>query len=132
MTRGRYVEEFSTSNFIGVTQDGTVVTPTSDSILPSCTKGVVLQIAKDLGLKVEQRPVPWEEVPTLREVAACGTAVVLTPIKSITRGEKKIAFDESFPTIAKLYEAVTTLQAGQAEDKHGYLRVVCERAHEAS
>ena len=85
----------------------------------------------DLGLKVEQRPVPWEEVKTLREVAACGTAVVLTPIKSITRGETKLTFDD-FSTIAKLYEAVTTLQTADAPDPHGYLRVVCERAHESS
>ena len=126
-----YVEEFSTSNFIGITHDGTVVTPTSDSILPSCTKGVVLQQARDMGLKVEERPVPFEEVATLKEVAACGTAVVLTPIQSITRGDTKHDFPD-FSTIAKLYDAVTTLQAGDAPDPHGYTRVVCERAHEAS
>jgi len=126
-----YVEEFSTSNFIGVTKDGTIVTPTSDSILPSCTKGVVLQMARELGFVVEERPVPWEEVATLTEVAACGTAVVLTPIKSITRGDATINFD-GFATIAKLYEAVTALQTGAAPDPHGLTRVVCERAHEAS
>ena len=126
-----FVEEFSTSNFIGITHDGVVITPTSDSILPSCTKGVVLQLAEDLGFKVEQRPVGWEEVTTLKEVAACGTAVVLTPIASITRGDTVTKFDD-FATIAKLYDAVTTLQAGDAPDPHGYTRVVCERAHEPS
>jgi len=125
-----YVEEFSTSNFIGVTADGTVVTPTSSSILPSCTKGVVLQMARDMGLKVEERPVPWSEVATLKEVAACGTAVVLTPIQSITRGGSQIKF-EGFETIAKLYEGVTALQTGEGPDPHGYTRVVCERPHEA-
>lgn len=125
-----YVEEFSTSNFIGVTHDGKVVTPTSDSILPSCTKGVVLQMAEQMGLTVERRPVPWEEVGTLREVAACGTAVVLTPIKSITRGATTHCFD-TFETIAKLYDAVTKLQTGESEDPTGYLRVVCQRPHEA-
>ena len=99
--------------------------------MPSCTKGVVLQIARDLGLKVEQRPVPFEEVEDLAEVAACGTAVVLTPIQSITRGGKVLKF-EAFETIAKLYEGVTNLQTGAAPDPHGYTRVVCERAHEAS
>jgi len=126
-----YVEEFSTSNFIGVTADGTVVTPTSDSILPSCTKGVVLRMARELGLTVEERPVAWEEVSTLKEVAACGTAVVLTPIKSITRADTIHRFD-GFETIAKLYDAVTSLQTGEAPDPHGLTRVVCERAHEAS
>ena len=118
-----YVEEFSTSNFIGIKQDGTMVTPSSPSILPSCTKGVILQLAADLGIKVEVRPVPWEEVETFREVAACGTAVVLTPIQSLTRGDKVIRF-ESFETISKVYEAVTNLQVGLSEDKHGYTRVV--------
>ena len=61
---------------------------TADSILPSCTKAVLLQQAKDMGMTVEQRPVPWDEVQTFTEVAACGTAVVVTPIKSITRGGK--------------------------------------------
>ena len=63
-----HVEEFSTSNFLGVTADGTLVTPTSESILPSCTKAVVLQLAADLGIRVEQRPIHWDEVATLKEV----------------------------------------------------------------
>ena len=125
-----YVEEFSTSNFIGVTKAGVVVTPTSDSILPSCTKGVVLQQARELGLTVEERPVAWEEVGELAEVAACGTAVVLTPIKSITRGATTHSY-AGFDTIAKLYDAVTKLQTGEAPDPKGLTRVVCERAHEA-
>lgn len=125
-----YVEEFSTSNFIGVTKDGVVVTPTSDSILPSCTKGVVLQAARDLGLTVEQRPVSIAEVADLAEVAACGTAVVLTPIKSITHGSTVHRF-EAFTTIAKLYDAVTGMQTGDKPDTQGLLRDVCERPHEA-
>ena len=59
-----YVEEFSTSNFIGVTKDGVVVTPTSDSILPSCTKGVVLQAARDLGSRSSSVPSPSPRLPT--------------------------------------------------------------------
>jgi branched-chain amino acid aminotransferase len=126
-----YVEEFSTSNFIGIKNDGTLVTPTSDSILPSCTKAVLLQQAKDMGMTVEQRPVPWDEVQTFTEVAACGTAVVVTPIKSITRGGKVLTF-EGHATLEKLYNAVTSVQTGEADDPHGYTRVVCERAHEES
>ena len=74
----KYVEEFSTSNFLGVTADGTLVAPSSPSILPSCTKGVVLQVARDMGIKGEERPLPYEELAHLREVAACGTAVPRT------------------------------------------------------
>jgi len=126
-----YVEEFSTSNFLGVTQDGTLVTPTSDSILPSCTKAVLLQQAREMGIPVEERPIPWEEVSTFREVAACGTAVVVTPIKSITRGETVLRFD-GYTTLEKLYNAVTAVQSGEAPDPNGYTRVVCHRDHEAS
>jgi len=126
-----YVEEFSTSNFLGVTQEGTLVTPTSDSILPSCTKAVLLQQAREMGIPVEERPIPWEEVSTFREVAACGTAVVVTPIKSITRGETVLRFD-GYTTLEKLYNAVTAVQSGEAPDPNGYTRVVCHRAHEAA
>uniref|UniRef100_A0A7S3AN54 Branched-chain-amino-acid transaminase n=1 Tax=Haptolina ericina TaxID=156174 RepID=A0A7S3AN54_9EUKA len=121
-----YIEEFSTSNFIGITAEGTLVTPSSPSILPSTTKGVLLTLAADMGIKVEERPVPWSEISTFREVAACGTAVVLTPIKSITRGEQVHSFD-SFETIERLYNAVTQLQVGMAPDVHGYNRVVAEK-----
>jgi len=125
-----YVEEFSTSNFLGVTADGTLVTPTSDSILPSCTKKVLLQQARDMGITVEERPVPWEEVATFKEIAACGTAVVVTPIKSITRGSEVLRF-EGYATLEKLYNSVTAVQTGEAADPHGYTRVVCSRPHEA-
>ena len=121
-----YVEEFSTSNFIGIKQDGTLVTPTSASILPSCTKGVLLQQARDMGMRVEERPIPWDEVSSFSEVAACGTAVVVTPIQSITRGETVLSFN-GHATLEKLYNAVTSVQTGEAPDPHGYTRVVCQR-----
>jgi branched-chain amino acid aminotransferase len=125
----KYVEEFSTSNFLGVTADGTLVAPSSPSILPSCTKGVVLQVARDMGIKVEERPLPYEELAQLREVAACGTAVVLTPIKSITRGEEVIKYD-SMETIAALYKRVTDIQVADAPDPYGITRVVAEKPHD--
>jgi branched-chain amino acid aminotransferase len=84
-----------------------------------------------MGIRVEERPIPWEEVATFREVAACGTAVVVTPIKSITRGETVLRFD-GYETLERLYNAVTAVQNGEAADPHGYTRVVCERPHEAA
>ena len=76
-----------------------------------------------LGLEVDERPVPWDEVGSFDEVAACGTAVVLTPIQSITRGAETVRF-ASFETISKLYDAVTSIQVGAAPDPHGYTRIV--------
>lgn len=63
-------------------------------------------------------------------MAACGTAVVVTPIKSITRGKEVLNFG-GYETLEKLYNAVTSLQTGEAPDVHGLTRVVCERPHEA-
>ena len=80
-----YLEEFGTSNFIGITKDGRYVTPDSPSILRSITNKTLMQLAADQGLTVEQRPVKWEEVHNFSEAAACGTAVVLTPVRKIVR-----------------------------------------------
>ena len=66
----KYIEEFATSNFAGITKDGTYVTPDSCSVLPSVTNMSLRQCAKDLGIKVEVRPVPYTEVKKLKAVAA--------------------------------------------------------------
>lgn len=81
----KYVEEFSTSNLVGIAANGAFVTPDSKSVLPSVTNKTLQQIARDQGLKVEKRPVTFDELATFKEVAAVGTAVVITPVKSITR-----------------------------------------------
>lgn len=106
-----------------MTADGTLVAPSSPSVLPSCTKQVVLQAARDMGIAVEERPVPWTEVRDLKEVAACGTAVVLTPMRSITYGNEVVSFD-GFATIERLYEHVCALQVGDAPDTHGILHEI--------
>jgi len=121
-----YVEEFSTSNFVAISASGALVTPSSPSILPSCTKQVVLSVARSMGMTVEERPIPYSEIPSLREVAACGTAVVLTPISSITRGADVTRFD-SFATIETLYKAITAMQCGETEDTLGLLTVAGEK-----
>lgn len=78
-------EEFSTSNFIGITRSGTFVTPRSNAILPSITNRSLMQLAVDAGVRVEQRPVPLAEVLEggMAEVGACGTAVVITPVGTL-------------------------------------------------
>jgi branched-chain amino acid aminotransferase len=117
------VEEFATSNFLGIKRDGTYVTPASPSILPSVTNATLKQIAADLGLKVEVRPVPFEEIETFAEVAACGTAVVVTPVCEITRGSKVIKIgdpERCGPVLQKLYETVQGIQYGELPDRHGW------------
>lgn len=79
-------KEFSTSNFFAVTADNRFVTPDSPTVLPSITNKSLMQLAADQGMKVERRPVLMTELGSFSEVAACGTAVVITPIKQIVYG----------------------------------------------
>lgn len=79
-------QEFSTSNFFGITEDNRFVTPDSPAVLPSITNKSLMELAEDEGMIVEHRPVPLSEVGSFKEVAACGTAVVMTSIKQIVKG----------------------------------------------
>lgn len=117
------VEEFATSNFLGIKEDGTYVTPDSKSVLPSVTNMSLKQLAKDMGMKVEVRPIPFEEIATFKEVAACGTAVVVTPVWEITRGDRVIKIsdpDTCGPTLQKLYDKVQGIQYGVLPDEHNW------------
>lgn len=117
------VEEFATSNFLGIKKDGTYVTPDSRSVLPSVTNNTLKQIAADLGMKVEVRPIPFEEIATFAEVAACGTAVVVTPVCEITRGNQVIKIsdpNDCGPVLQKLYNTVQGIQYGELPDRHGW------------
>ncbi len=117
-----FVDEFGTSNFLAITKDGTYITPKSDSVLPSVTNRSLMQIAEDLGIKVEHRPVRRAELPGLAEVAACGTAVVLTPVGRIFDGDQVYTYGtEIGPTLKKLYDTMTGIQLGQIADQHGWL-----------
>ena len=123
----KYVEEFSTSNFIGIKPDGTYVTPDSCSVLPSVTNDTLRQIAADMGRKVEVRKIPYEEIKTFSEVAACGTAVVVTPVWEITRGSEVITIsdkDAAGETLTALFNAVQDVQYGRAPDVHGWCREI--------
>ena len=117
------VEEFATSNFLGIKPDGTYVTPNSHSVLPSVTNNTLMQLAKDHGHKVEVRPVPFEELETFSEVAACGTAVVVTPVYEITRGDRVIKISDPGkcgPITQKLFDGVQDIQYGRVPDTHGW------------
>lgn len=130
----QYVEEFSTSNFVAISADGKkFITPDSPSILGSVTNLCLQQIAMDMGLTVERRPVKFDEVGSFREVAACGTAVVITPLAEITdernpTNPKVIKIgDGKFPIMMELYKRVRAIQNGEAPDLHKWNRFVCNR-----
>lgn len=122
------IEEFSTSNFVGVNNaKNTYVTPASPSVLKSITNKALAEIARDEGMTVEQRDIPVEELAEFDEVLAVGTAVVVTPVGSITHlngnDVKQYQFGkerEVGPVTRKLYDRVRSIQNGEEEDKYGW------------
>ncbi len=118
-----YVDEFTTSNFLAVTRDGKYVTSLSDSILPSVTNKSLMTVAADLGMPVERRKVRAEELADLAEVAACGTAVVITPVGRIFDGATVYDYHltEIGPWLKRLYDAMTGIQYGELPDTHKWM-----------
>lgn len=122
----KYIEECGAANFFGI-KDGKYITPKSPSILPSITNMSLRQIATDLGLVVEERDVPLEELSTFKECGACGTAAVISPIGKIFDMQTNKVYEygtEVGETCMKLYTSLQDVQYGRAEDKHGWCTVV--------
>lgn len=121
----QYIDEFGTSNFLAIDAAGNYVTPNSGSVLPSITNCSLMEIARDLGMKVEQRRIKVEELADFKEVAACGTAVVLTPVSRIFDGETVYCYgNEMGPTLQKLYDRVIGIQEGRLPDTHHWMTLV--------
>ena len=121
-----YVEETGGANFIFVTKDNKVVTPKSDSILPSITRRSIMYVAEHyLGLEVEERKVKFEEVKDFAECGLCGTAAVISPVGKIVDHGKEICFpagmEEMGPITKKLYETLTGIQMGSIEAPEGWI-----------
>ena len=123
------VEETGGANFLFVTKDGKVVTPKSDSILPSITRRSLIYVAQHyLGLEAEEREIPFEEVKDFAECGLCGTAAVISPVGKIVDHGKEICFPtgmtEMGPVTKKLYETLTGIQMGRIEAPEGWLQVI--------
>lgn len=124
----KYIDECGAANFFGI-KNNTYVTPKSTSILPSITNKSLQQLALDLGMKVEQRAIPVEELDTFEEAGACGTAAVISPIAELDDPEigKKyvIAKDgKPGPVCTKLYTKLRAIQYGDEPDTHGWVTIV--------
>ena len=123
------VEETGGANFLFVTKDGKVVTPKSNSILPSITRRSLVAVARDyLGLEVEEREVFFDEVKDFAECGLCGTAAVISPVGKIVDHGKEICFpsgmEEMGPVTKKLYETLTGIQMGRIEAPEGWIKVI--------
>jgi branched-chain amino acid aminotransferase len=122
----RFIDESGTSNFFGISGN-TFVTPASESILPSITRLSVVQMAKDMGMKVEERPLALEELSSFEEAGCLGTAAVITPVESITWGKKEIVYikdGKPGKKVLDLYNRLTALQKGEAPDPYGWTEIV--------
>ena len=126
----KYIDECGAANFFGI-KNNTYVTPKSTSILPSVTNKSLMQLAEDLGLKVERRQIPLEELETFEEAGACGTAAVISPIQRIDDPEtgKSYVFSKDGkpgPISTKLFNKLIAIQYGIEPDIHGWTRVVID------
>ena len=124
-----YVEETGGANFVFVTKDNTVVTPKSGSILPSITRRSIIYVAEHyLGLKVEERPVRFDEVKDFAECGLCGTAAVISPVGKIVDHGNEICMPSGMekmgPVIQKLYDTLTGIQMGHIEAPEGWIHVI--------
>jgi branched-chain amino acid aminotransferase len=123
------VEETGGANFLFVTKDGKVVTPKSNSILPSITRRSLIQVARDyLGLEAEEREITLEEVADMAECGLCGTAAVISPVGKINDHGKEICFpsgmEEMGPVTKKLYDTLTGIQMGRIEAPEGWVHEI--------
>ena len=123
------VEETGGANFIFITKDGKLVTPKSDSILPSITRRSIVYVAKEyLGMDVEEREIYFDEVKDFAECGLCGTAAVISPVGKINDHGNEICFpsgmDDMGPVTKKLYDTLTGIQMGHIEAPKGWIQVI--------
>ena len=122
----KYIDECGPANFFGI-KNNTYITPLSDSILPSITNKSLMVLAEEMGLKVERRKVPYEELDEFEEVGACGTAAVISPIKGVYDSDNDKWFrygEEPGEWSTKLYNKLRSIQYGNEPDKHGWVEIV--------
>ncbi len=123
------VEETGGANFLFVTKDGEVVTPKSNTILPSITRRSLMYVAKEyLGLKAEEREIHVDELKDMAECGLCGTAAVISPVGKIVDHGKEICLPsgmtEMGPITKKLYDTLTGIQMGRIEAPKGWIKVL--------
>ncbi len=124
----KYIDEAGPANFFAI-KDNTYITPDSHSILPSITNKSLQQIASDMGMKIEKRPIEVSELNSFEETGACGTAAVITPIKKIVDVDQDQTYtygDGIHPgaITTKLYETLVGIQYGDLEDPYGWITLL--------
>jgi branched-chain amino acid aminotransferase len=124
----KYIDECGPANFFGI-KNNTYITPESLSILPSITNKSLIVLAEELGLKVERRPIPVEELATFEEAGACGTAAVISPVLRVDDLDENKSYifskdGQAGPISLKLYNKLRAIQYGDEPDKYGWITIV--------
>ena len=124
----KYLDECGPANFMAI-KNGVYITPASDSILPSITNKSLMQLAEDMGIKVERRHITVDELADIDEAAAVGTAAVASPVGEIDdldTGKKYVVSKngEPGPITTRLYETLNAIRLGEIEDRHGWCTIV--------
>lgn len=124
----KYIDEAGPANFFGI-KGNTYVTPESTSILPSITNMSLIDMAKNMGMHVERRKVPVAELESFDEAGACGTAAVISPIGKIYDPDNDKTYSyccngEPGKISTRLYERLTAIQFGEAEDIFNWTEVI--------
>jgi branched-chain amino acid aminotransferase len=118
------IEETGGANIILI-KGNTLVTPKSDTILPSITRRSLVQVAKDyLGMEVEEREVKLTELGDFEECGLCGTAAVISPVGKIVDHGTEYNYAGFGPKIQKLYDTLTGIQMGRIEAPEGWIKVI--------
>lgn len=124
----KYIDEGGPANFFAI-KDNTYITPSSTSILPSITNMSLIQLAQDMGMNVERRPVLEEELKTFDEAGICGTAAVISPIERIDDVEENKTYQftkdgQAGPVSTKLYNKLRAIQYGDEPDTHNWVTIL--------
>ena len=119
-----FIEETGGANIIFI-KGNTLVTPKSDTILPSITRRSIVHVAKEyLGMEVEERPVSIDEIGDFEEAGLCGTAAVISPLGTIDDHGKLTHYAGFGPKIQKLYDTLTGIQMGRLPAPEGWIQVI--------
>ena len=124
----KYLDECGPANFFGI-RGNSYITPKSDSILPSITHKSLMTLAEELGMTVERRHIPVEELATFDEAGACGTAAVISPVSrvdDIDEGKSYVFSKDGRPgpVCERLYNKLRAIQYGDEPDTHGWITYV--------
>lgn len=128
---GTYVEELGGMNMYYVFDDGRIVTPETGTILEGITRASIIELAGKLGHQVEERKFSideWRDGVTsgrIREIFACGTAAVVTPVGALKSAGGEVPAPPSTELTMRIRQALVDVQYGRSEDTFGWMHQVC-------